>query len=101
MYWQQDVDMTEYQKQTFAGKSYPLFPYGHQGEDFRFGFAFKKDTGDVREFQLRRLHLRVRGSARGAKYWQQDVDMTEYQKQTFAGKPYPPFPSCSKFRMHH
>merc|ERR1739838_1214037 len=49
-YWQQVVDMNEHQKQTFAGKIISsLFNTVTKKKIAVLGFAFKKDTGDVRE----------------------------------------------------
>merc|ERR1739838_447334 len=49
-YWQQVVDMNEHQKQTFAGKIISsLFNTVAKKKIAVLGFAFKKDTGDVRE----------------------------------------------------
>merc|ERR1712127_348205 len=49
-YWQQVVDMNEHQKQTFAGKIISsLFNTVTNKKIAVLGFAFKKDTGDVRE----------------------------------------------------
>merc|ERR1712129_542327 len=49
-YWQQVVDMNEHQKQTFAGKIIPpLLNKVPKKKIAVLGFAFKKDTGDVRE----------------------------------------------------
>merc|ERR1712194_112058 len=49
-YWQQVVDMNEHQKQTFAGKIISsLFNTVTAKKIAVSGFAFKKDTGDVRE----------------------------------------------------
>merc|ERR1712241_806198 len=49
-YWQMVVDMNEHQKQTFAGNIIStLFNTVTQKKIAVFGFAFKKDTGDVRE----------------------------------------------------
>merc|ERR1712194_412181 len=49
-YWQQVVDMNEHQKQTFAGKVISsLFNTVTKKKIAVLGFAFKKDTGDVRE----------------------------------------------------
>merc|ERR1719507_2319644 len=49
-YWQQVVDMNEYQKTTFTGRIIQaLFNTVTKKKICLFGFAFKKDTGDVRE----------------------------------------------------
>merc|ERR1711963_1080078 len=49
-YWQMVVDMNEHQKQCFAGKIISsLFNTVTNKKIAVFGFAFKKDTGDVRE----------------------------------------------------
>mmetsp|Transcript_2408 Transcript_2408/g.7054 ORF Transcript_2408/g.7054 Transcript_2408/m.7054 type:complete len:840 (+) Transcript_2408:77-2596(+) len=49
-YWQQVVDMNEHQKTSFAGKVISsLFNTVTNKKIAIFGFAFKKDTGDVRE----------------------------------------------------
>merc|ERR1712176_1742044 len=49
-YWQMVVDMNEHQKTTFAGKIIStLFNTVTHKKIAVFGFAFKKDTGDVRE----------------------------------------------------
>merc|ERR1712038_1051659 len=49
-YWQMVVDMNEHQKQTFAGKIIStLFNTVTCKKIAILGFAFKKDTGDVRE----------------------------------------------------
>merc|ERR1711997_690676 len=49
-YWQAVVDMNEHQKQTFAGKIIStLFNTVTNKKIAVLGFAFKKDTGDVRE----------------------------------------------------
>jgi UDPglucose 6-dehydrogenase len=49
-YWQQVVDMNEYQKKTFTGRIIQaLFNTVSRKKIAVFGFAFKKDTGDVRE----------------------------------------------------
>merc|ERR1719188_2463161 len=49
-YWQQVVDMNEHQKSTFAGKIISsLFNTVTNKKIAVYGFAFKKDTGDVRE----------------------------------------------------
>lgn len=49
-YWQQVVDMNEYQKTTFTKKIiHCLFNTVSKKKIAIFGFAFKKDTGDVRE----------------------------------------------------
>merc|ERR1712203_1091318 len=49
-YWQQVVDMNEYQKKTFTKQIiHTLFNTVTNKKIFVFGFAFKKDTGDVRE----------------------------------------------------
>merc|ERR1711920_126471 len=49
-YWQMVVDMNEHQKQTFAGNIIEtLFNTVSNKKIAVFGFAFKKDTGDVRE----------------------------------------------------
>merc|ERR1712241_1670781 len=49
-YWQQVVDMNEHQKSTFAGNiiSSPFNTVTNK-KIAVLGFAFKKDTGDVRE----------------------------------------------------
>merc|ERR1712232_809396 len=44
------VDMNEYQKKTFTGRIiHALFNTVSRKKIAVFGFAFKKDTGDVRE----------------------------------------------------
>jgi len=49
-YWQQVVDMNEYQKKTFTNRIIKtLFNTVTNKKIAVFGFAFKKDTGDVRE----------------------------------------------------
>jgi len=49
-YWQMVVDMNEHQKVTFAGKIISsLFNTVTNKKIAVLGFAFKKDTGDVRE----------------------------------------------------
>jgi UDPglucose 6-dehydrogenase len=49
-YWQKVVDMNEYQKKTFTGRIInALFNTVSRKKIAVFGFAFKKDTGDVRE----------------------------------------------------
>merc|ERR1711997_995658 len=49
-YWQMVVDMNEHQKQTFAGNIISSLFNTVTGKKIAvFGFAFKKDTGDVRE----------------------------------------------------
>merc|ERR1711933_183181 len=49
-YWQQVVDMNEHQKKTFSAKIISsLFNTVTNKKIAVFGFAFKKDTGDVRE----------------------------------------------------
>merc|ERR1719293_559346 len=49
-YWQQVVDMNEHQKTTFTGRIIQaLFNTVTKKKICVFGFAFKKDTGDVRE----------------------------------------------------
>merc|ERR1712232_551840 len=49
-YWQKVVDMNEYQKKTFTGRIiHALFNTVSRKKIAVFGFAFKKDTGDVRE----------------------------------------------------
>jgi len=49
-YWQQVVDMNEYQKKTFATRIIQTLFNTVTGKKIAvFGFAFKKDTGDVRE----------------------------------------------------
>merc|ERR550537_232127 len=49
-YWQQVVNMNEYQKQTFTQRIiHSLFNTVTNKKICVFGFAFKKDTGDVRE----------------------------------------------------
>merc|ERR1712151_145296 len=49
-YWQKVVDMNEYQKKTFTGRIIKaLFNTISRKKITVFGFAFKKDTGDVRE----------------------------------------------------
>merc|ERR1711963_437481 len=49
-YWQQVVNMNEHQKQTFTGRIIQaLFNTVTKKKICFFGFAFKKDTGDVRE----------------------------------------------------
>jgi len=49
-YWQMVVDMNEHQKASFARKIIStLFNTVTQKKIAVFGFAFKKDTGDVRE----------------------------------------------------
>merc|ERR1719336_2002208 len=49
-YWQSVVDMNDHQKRTFAGKIISsLFNTVTNKKIAVLGFAFKKDTGDVRE----------------------------------------------------
>jgi len=49
-YWQQVVDMNEYQKKNFTHRIIQaLFNTVTKKKIAIFGFAFKKDTGDVRE----------------------------------------------------
>merc|ERR1712048_864812 len=49
-YWQQVVDMNDYQKTTFTSRIIrALFNTVTKKKIAVFGFAFKKDTGDVRE----------------------------------------------------
>merc|ERR1739844_724025 len=49
-YWQMVVDMNEHQKSTFAGKIISSLSNTVTNKKIAvFGFAFKKDTGDVRE----------------------------------------------------
>merc|ERR1711920_1051823 len=49
-YWQQVVDMNEYQKSSFTTRIiHSLFNTVTNKKIAIFGFAFKKDTGDVRE----------------------------------------------------
>merc|ERR550539_1314353 len=49
-YWQMVVDMNEHQKQTFAGNIISKLLNTVTGKKIAvLGFAFKKDTGDVRE----------------------------------------------------
>merc|ERR1719473_1138545 len=49
-YWQQVVDMNEHQKKTFTQRIiHTLFNTVTNKKIAVFGFAFKKDTGDVRE----------------------------------------------------
>jgi len=49
-YWQQVVDMNDYQKKTFAQRIiHTLFNTVTGKKIAVLGFAFKKDTGDVRE----------------------------------------------------
>merc|ERR1712087_99005 len=49
-YWQQVVDMNEHQKRTFTQRIiHTLFNTVTNKKIAVFGFAFKKDTGDVRE----------------------------------------------------
>jgi len=49
-YWQQVVDMNEHQKASFSGRIISsLFNTVTAKKICVFGFAFKKDTGDVRE----------------------------------------------------
>merc|ERR1719188_1717841 len=49
-YWQQVVDMNDYQKKTFTGRIIQaLFNTVSRKKIAILGFAFKKDTGDVRE----------------------------------------------------
>lgn len=49
-YWQKVVDMNEHQKKTFTGRIISsLFNTVTSKKIAVFGFAFKKDTGDVRE----------------------------------------------------
>merc|ERR1712039_244955 len=49
-YWQQVVDMNEHQKTTFTSRIIQaLFNTVTKKKICIFGFAFKKDTGDVRE----------------------------------------------------
>lgn len=49
-YWQQVIDLNEFQKRRFANKVIEaLFNTVAQKKIAVFGFAFKKDTGDTRE----------------------------------------------------
>jgi UDPglucose 6-dehydrogenase len=49
-YWQQVVDMNEHQKSSFTTRIiHTMFNTVTQKKIAVFGFAFKKDTGDVRE----------------------------------------------------
>merc|ERR1712048_73286 len=49
-YWQQVVDINEYQKKSFTGRIIQaMFNTVTNKKICVFGFAFKKDTGDVRE----------------------------------------------------
>merc|ERR1712151_1345681 len=49
-YWQKVVDMNEHQKKTFTGRIiHALFNTVSRKKIAVFGFAFKKDAGDVRE----------------------------------------------------
>lgn len=49
-YWQQVIDMNEYQKSRFSGKIVEsLFNTVSDKRIAIFGFAFKKNTGDTRE----------------------------------------------------
>jgi len=49
-YWQQVVDMNEHQKSSFTGRIIKaMFNTVTRKKIAVFGFAFKKDTGDVRE----------------------------------------------------
>jgi UDPglucose 6-dehydrogenase len=49
-YWQQVVDMNEHQKKSFAARIiHSMFNTVTAKKIAVFGFAFKKDTGDVRE----------------------------------------------------
>merc|ERR1711907_644593 len=49
-YWQQVVDMNEHQKRSFTSRIiHALFNTVTNKKIAIFGFAFKKDTGDVRE----------------------------------------------------
>merc|ERR1712187_954375 len=49
-YWQQVVDMNEYQKKSFTTRIiHAMFNTVTNKKVAVFGFAFKKDTGDVRE----------------------------------------------------
>merc|ERR1712048_687755 len=49
-YWQQVVDINEYQKKSFTGRIIQaMFNTVTKKKIAIFGFAFKKDTGDVRE----------------------------------------------------
>merc|ERR1712070_355950 len=49
-YWQQVVDMNEHQKRSFTSRIiHALFNTVTNKKIAVFGFAFKKDTGDVRE----------------------------------------------------
>ena len=48
--WQQVVDMNDYQKKTFTTRIiHTLFNTFTNKKISVFGFAFKKDTGNVRE----------------------------------------------------
>ena len=46
-----------------------------------------------------RPHLQSEGLHEVARHWQQDVDMTEYQKQTFAGNHILPFSTVTKKKI--
>jgi UDPglucose 6-dehydrogenase len=65
-YWQQVVDMNEYQKKTFTQRIiHTLFNTVTEKKICIFGFAFKKDTGDVRETPaLTVCHMLMQDGAR-------------------------------------
>merc|ERR550537_978350 len=64
-YWQQVVDMNEYQKKSFTSRIiHSLFNTVTNKKIAVFGFAFKKDTGDVRETPaLKVCHMLMQDSA--------------------------------------
>merc|ERR1711957_925347 len=93
--------MNEHQKASFGGKIInSLFNTGTNKKIAIYGFAFKKDTGDVRETPaLAVCHMLMQDGAylhvyiceseglhEEAKYWQMVVDMNEHQKASFGGK---------------
>merc|ERR1712019_202544 len=64
-YWQQVVDMNEYQKSSFTSRIiHSLFNTVTNKKIAVFGFAFKKDTGDVRETPaLKVCHMLMQDAA--------------------------------------
>jgi len=64
-YWQQVVDMNEYQKSSFTSRIiHSLFNTVTNKKIAVFGFAFKKNTGDVRETPaLKVCHMLMQDAA--------------------------------------